>query len=114
MQLVNLTPHSLTLFTPQGVVELPASGQLARVRSTSEPAGEVLGMPVVRSSFEPVSGLPAPELGKCFVVSSLVLAALRAEGVSRNDLLAPGTGPNDGAVRNSTGQVVGVTRLVAM
>lgn len=114
MNLVNLTPHSLNLYTPTGVIKLPASGQLARVRSTSEPAGEILGMPVIRSSFEPVVGLPDPQPGTSYIVSSLVLAALRAESKHRADLLAPGTGPNDGAVRNSANQVVGVTRLVAM
>lgn len=114
MTLINLTPHSLNLYTPTGVVEVPASGQLARVRSTSEVAGEVIGMPVVRASFEPVTGLPEPRPGTRYLVSTLVLTALRAEGVHRDDLLAPGTGPNDGAVRNAQGQVMGVTRLVTI
>lgn len=112
MQLVNLTPHSLTLYTPTGVIELPASGQLARVRSTSEVAGQVYGMPIIQPAFSPVEGIPDPEPGILYVVSSLVLTALKNRGESRDDLVAPATGPNDGAVRDSAGRVQGVTRLI--
>ena len=50
-----------------------------------------------------------------YVVSGLIQSALRAQGIYRSDVLAPGTGPNDGAVRcPHTGQVRGVTRLLAL
>jgi hypothetical protein len=47
-----------------------------------------------------------------YVVSGIVGAALRATGSTRRDVLCPGTGPNDGAVRNEAGHIVAVTRLV--
>ena len=42
-------------------------------------------------------------------MSALVGSAL---GGARPDVLCPGTGPADGAVRNDKGHIVAVTRLV--
>ena len=114
MTLVNLTPHALTIYSSAGVNEIPASGSLARVRSTSEVIGEIGGTPVIRPSFDPVDGLPDPEPGTYYLVSSVVLTALRSHGIHRGDVVAPGTGPNDGCIRDSRGQVQGVTRFVGM
>lgn len=111
MDLINLTPHTLNLHTAHGVQEVPASGQLARVRSTPELVGAVAGLPVYRDTFGVVEGLPAPQDGVAYLVSGLVLSALKDAGAARPDVLAPGTGPQDGAVRNERGQVVGATRL---
>ena len=111
MQLVNLTPHPLKFITLQGVIDLGQSGQIARVRTSAEEAGTAAGIPVFVSSFGMVEGLPAPQPGTIFIVSSLVQQALRANGVDRPDVLSPGTGPNDGAIREG-GQIVAVTRLV--
>jgi hypothetical protein len=112
MQLINMTPHALTLYTADGVVELPVSGQLARVRSSSVFVGEVGGMPVYENAFSEVEGLPEPQEGVHYVTSSLVLKALKTAGISRPDVLAPGTGPNDGPIRDQNGRIVGVTRLI--
>lgn len=111
MQLVNLTPHSLKFVTLQGVIDIPQSGQLARVRTSATPQGEVGGVPIFQSSFGPVDGLPDPQPGTVFIVSSLMQQALKANGIDRPDVLSPGTGPNDGAIREN-GQIVAVTRLV--
>ena len=112
MQLINLTPHSLNLYTADGVVELPVSGQLARVRSTSVFVGEAGGMPVYENTFSEVEGLPEPADGVVYITSSLLLKALKTAGISRPDVLAPGTGPNDGPIRDQNGRIVGVTRLI--
>ena len=120
----------------------PASeGGAARVTSTPGALATVDGLPVPVASpttFGEVIGLPAPcaheepahyeqayheyEVGACahpgtapgtyFVVSAIVGAAIRASGAVRSDVLCPGTGPNDGAVRNEAGHIVAVTRLV--
>lgn len=112
MQLINLTPHSLNLYTADGVVELPVSGQLARVRSTSVFVVEAGGMPVYETTFSDIEGLPEPQEGVHYVTSNLVLKALKTAGISRPDVLAPGTGPNDGPIRDQNGRIVGVTRLI--
>jgi hypothetical protein len=44
-----------------------------------------------------------------YIVSGMVLSALYG---TRPDVLAPGTGPNDGAIRDASGRIVAVTRLV--
>jgi len=114
MRLINLTPHALTIYGPNGMQEIPASGSLARVRSTSEVIGEVAGVPVIRPTFAEVDGLPDPEPGTYYLVSSVVLTALRSHGIHRSDVIAPATGPNDGCIRNAQGHVQGVTRFAGM
>lgn len=111
MNLVNLTPHPLKFITLQGVIDLGQSGQIARVRTSAEEAGNAAGIPVFVSSFGTVEGLPAPQPGTIYIVSSLVQQALRANGADRPDVLSPGTGPNDSPIREN-GQIVAVTRLV--
>jgi hypothetical protein len=119
-KLVNCTPHALTLRNPETGVEtvLPPSGHVARVDNT--PGVKLMPyhghgyadcpVPVYGpATVGAVTGLPAPVEGTLYVVSALVLAAC---GYERADVVGPGTGPNDGAVRNEKGHVVAVTRLV--
>jgi len=53
-----------------------------------------------------------PEPGLVYIVSAMVGAALREAGVSRPDVLCPGTGPQDGAIRDPEGRIQAVTRLI--
>lgn len=114
--IVNLTPHALTLVAPSGEHHvIPPSGGVARVASTPGTLAAVDGLPVPVASptvFGEVTGLPAPVEGTFFIVSAMVGSALAGRG--RTDVLMPGTGPNDGALRNEAGHIVGVTRLVAV
>jgi hypothetical protein len=104
--MLNLTPHAITLRTPQGDVTIPASGTVARVATVDTDTGNtVSGLPVVRRAFGDVTGLPAD--GTPCVVSALVLGAVPG----RANTYAPDTGPT--AVRNDKGQIIAVTRLVA-
>lgn len=116
MNIVNLTPHALTLRDGEGTDHTIApSEQVARVSSTPGTLSSVPGIPVpvaTATVFGEVSGLPDPIEGSVFIVSALVGGALVGKG--RSDVLLPGTGPNDGAVRNDKGHIVAVTRLVAI
>ncbi|WP_037008518.1 hypothetical protein [Pseudomonas sp. RL] len=114
MKLTNLTSHPLKFFTPSGVLELPPSGQLARVFTHSTPIGELAGMAVVRPTFGEITGLPDPAPDHTFVVSQIVLTALKAAGIIRSDVVAPDTTPVGGAIRDAQGRVQGVTRLLGM
>jgi hypothetical protein len=110
--LTNLTPHAITLRADGTDTVLAPSGTVARVSSTPGALETVEGCPVPVAGmqvFGGVEGLPEPTPGTMFVVSAMVLAALRG---SRPDVVGPGTGPNDNAVRNDKGHVVAVTRLV--
>lgn len=111
--MLNLTPHLIRLLNPETgeVVELPPSGQVARVQTTEVVTGyQVIGtlkVPTVSKVFGEVEGLPEFVTPGCPVlVSGMVAAAM--PGVP--GVYAPDTGPT--AVRRD-GQVWAVTRLTA-
>jgi hypothetical protein len=111
MVLVNLTPHAVVLRGTDGDVVVPPSGTVARVATAPGVDSGVLagGVPVFTSpSFGEVEGLGAPSPGTMYIVSGLVLARC----VGRTDVVGPGTGPQDGAVRDEGGRIVAVTRLI--
>jgi len=113
MFFVNLTPHPITLRTPDGDITVAPSGQVARV--AQYPSGVMylsdFPVPVVTAPrFGAIEGLPEPEGGCAYIVSGLVLAHVPAD---RGDVFAPATGPNDGAIRDPKGHIIAVTRLVA-
>ena len=98
MKFVNLTQHDLTIVLEDGDdLVLPASGEVARVTFSTQQVDEIDGIPVYKTVYEPeVAGLPEPEGGTIFIVSSLA-----AQTVKRKDVLAP-TQP----IRDDDGQVV--------
>jgi hypothetical protein len=112
---INLMPHPATLRPASGddVIVAP-SGIIARVASTPGGViGDAAGIPVYGApTYGEVTGLPEPVEGTVYIVSGLVAAAVKAAG-GRADVVSPGTGPQDGAVRDEKGQIVAVTRLNA-
>src|SRR5690606_25056236 len=86
MRIVSLTPHPVTLVTANGdeVVVQPEENP-ARIPTTTNPDGEINGIPVVREALgDADSVLPAPQPGVVYVVSRPV-----AERANRPDLLVP-------------------------
>jgi hypothetical protein len=109
---VNLTPHPLVFRIPDtGDVTVPPSGVVARVSTSTSATRALAGLPVRVKTLGAVVGLPDPDGVSVFVVSGLVLGALQAQGSTRSDVVAPATGPPDGAIRNDAGHVVAVTQL---
>ncbi len=112
-RIVNLTPHEVNI----NGVTVPPSGMVARVATIQTEAGTLVfgehTFPVVHNTYGEVEGLPAPEPGTIYLVSSLVLGALEAQGIYREDVFAPDTSPQ-GAIRGPDGQIRGVKRLVGM
>ncbi len=113
MKLINCTPHALTLRADEAT------------ETVIEPCGIVPRVSVMQGALDPsvcgapcavysadgagaVIGMPDPAVGVAYIVSGFVGAALKGQ---RDDVLVPGTGPLDGAVRNSAGHIVAVTRL---
>lgn len=100
MNLINCTPHPLTLITGSaecdpvtrhwrvttetGRVTLPPSGQVARVQQVNVPAGTVelhgLAIPCEAVEFGEIAGLPAPEADTIYIVSAVVHTAAKAAG----------------------------------
>ena len=111
MKIINLTPHSVSILKPDGTpLDLAPSGQVARVSTRVQDAGQLDGIPVVQQTFGDVAGLPDPQDGVAYLVSGLVLSAVKAAG-GRPDVFAPDTSP-DSAVRDDGGRIVAVRRLV--
>lgn len=101
--LLNLTPHTLNLVLPDGSIKAVApSGTVARCASSSAPAGEFEGVPLNRTTFGQVEGLPEPQDGVLLVVSALVRQAVP----HRADVASPGD-----LVRDADGNVVGCKGL---
>jgi hypothetical protein len=112
-RVVNLTPHEINI----AGVTFPPSGTVARVATIQKDAGTLVfdghTFPVVHNTYGEVQGLPDPQPGTVYLVSALVLSALEAQGIYRDDVFAPDTGPQ-GVIRGPDGQIQGVRRLVGM
>lgn len=110
IQLINLTPHTVTIVDEESrkILEVPPSGQVARVEVMREPVGTLNGVPLVHNRYGDVQGLPEPREGTVYIVSLVVLQALQGK---RNDVVAPDTSPA-GAVRDEEGRIIGVKAFV--
>lgn len=132
LNFVNLTPHALTV---EGIGTIEPSGTIARcaVVRTGAPAlirawfdqasgsetpvptegGLPLPVRVVAQTMGEVVGLPAPAHQTVFIVSGMVLDAVKASGTGRagRDVFAPDTGPD--AIRNDKGHITAVRGLVS-
>lgn len=113
MNIVNLTPHELTIVNSDAVVALriPASGQVARcaqITVTDKPV-VVNGVQITTgvNSFGEVQGLPDQTKDTLFFVSALVAAAAWKAG--RDDVVCPLS-----AVRDSEGRIIGTSGLARM
>jgi hypothetical protein len=115
--LVNLTPHEVTLVGEDGgvLLRIPPSGIVARVREETDAAGEItvcpggpltggVEVPLVKRAWGPVEGLPEPQFRTVYITSSLVAQAAWAQG--RRDVVAPGE-----LVRDAEGRVIGCKNL---
>ena len=108
--LINLTPNPITIHGTSDVITVPPSGKVARVSSTPGVVRHILpcGAPVYTApTFGVVEGLPDPTPGILYIVSAVVLSRC----VGRDDVVGPGTGPADGAIRDEAGRITAVTRL---
>ena len=112
-QVINLTPHEVVVRPPVGAdLRFPASGEVARVAMQETEAGQIAGLliPTITRQAGEIIGLPAPKPGTIYLVSAMVLDAIRDSG--RTDIYAPDTGAT--AIRDNKGRIVAVTRLVAL
>jgi len=106
MSIINLTPHKIVVRLNGRDITIPPSGQVARVATNAELVAEVDGIPVYRTVFGAVEGLPEPKDGIVLITSTIVAQA--AVRLGRTDVVSPDTGPT--AIRQD-GQIVAVTRL---
>ncbi len=102
MKYVNLTPHAIAV--THGKTYEPA-GSIARVTASFS---EFNSDGICEQVFGDVQNLPDPEEGVAYIVSGMVLSALKG---SRMDVVAPATGHPD-TVRNEKGHIVSVPGFV--
>jgi len=123
MHFVNLTPHEIVLKVlfdtngdaKDGLMRFPSLGNCrVAVKETNSYNMEVDGylVPVVQHEYGAIEGLPSPRQDTKFIVSLMVLNALKAKGRMghRPDVLAPDTGKT--AIRDEAGQIIAVIQFV--
>lgn len=93
VQLINLTPHVVTLLVGDEAIEFPSEGcarlgfdsktkDMIRIQGDS---GVAYGFPIEDVNIGEAVGLPAPQEGKMYIVSQLLVNQLP----DRRDLVAP-------------------------
>ena len=116
VKMINLTPHDITVVTKSGQMEIPASGEVARVLQGSEHVFDIGEAPVHST---PMFGeINWPEFDHkaydAVIVSMVVGNAVRALPKDERPtmmVLGPDTSPAS-AVRGEDGQIESVRRLV--
>lgn len=109
--IINLTPHEI-VFCKDGDAErgydydvvkvVPACGLVARLTGKNNRIGEIDGIPIFKTVYGEVAGLPEPQDGVVYVVSTLVKQRCR----DRKDVLVP-----VGLIRDGMGNIIGCTGL---
>ncbi len=99
VRIINLTPHPVRLLADEGghalIIEVPPSGTIARAEERTELEGHLqLGaegarVPVYRVVRGQPVGLPEPEEGTIYIVSSPAAAAVREYFPDRRDVFVP-------------------------
>jgi len=112
LRVVNLTPHDVVIVDAAGmeVKRYLTAGQMVRVNTADVPLDNVDNVPVVRTEYTDVSGLPDLQPNTVYLVSVLVAQALNG---SRPDVYTPDTGPKS-VVRDAQGHIIGVQRLMQL
>ncbi len=113
--LINLTPHAITFRNASGGFKtIEPSGSVARVDSIAKTFTFqlIMGVPVQEVEFGEIIDLPeSDDSESIFIVSGIVLEAMKQKGIRRSDVIAPATGPKDEAIRNEKGHIVAVTKF---
>jgi len=108
---VNLTPHPVTIRKSDGTdLTIRPSGSIARVDTVEEPLPDIEGVPAIRRTWGKIQPGISIEPGKIYIVSSLVLNAIRENTNWEKCMVAPDTGET--AIRDEKGQIQAVTRVV--
>ncbi len=112
MNFINLTSHDIDYQQGETIETFEASGTVASVSSVSAISRGINGIPVVVQKFGEVEGLPEHVGENVYIVSGMVLAALKEVGCTRPDIIAPLTDRT--AVRNGKGHIVAVRGFVGL
>ena len=99
----NYTPHQINICNEAGeIVKTFDNSGLIRLKASTENAGEIDEVPLSKTIFGEVEGLPEFQEGTFYIVSQLVKSALP----NRKDLFVPAE-----VVRDSSGNIIGCKSL---
>jgi len=112
MKFVNLTPHEIVVRLPDGTDRhFPSEGN-CRVSVTQNEIRKDDGIPIFFNYYGAVEGLPGYQPETYYIVSLMVINALKAEspdGVIRGDVVSPDSGPT--AIREN-GKIIAVRGFI--
>jgi hypothetical protein len=112
-QIINLNKHAVNVMINGENVAIAPSGTVATVAQKSVLVGEVNGVPLYRTEYGDIQGLPDPQEGVLYLVNLLV-GSRAALLYGRTDLIGPDSGPT--AIRYQDGpqkgQIEDVTQFV--
>jgi hypothetical protein len=83
--IINLTPHTIRILSETGITREFESRGCARCAIVYSDSSSIDGVPVSLVTYGKVGGLPDPQEGVYYIVSSLIKSALPF----RKDLLVP-------------------------
>ncbi len=110
MRIVNLTPHEVKIVDGgNNVVAVFPSDGVSWVSQYDVLVDEINSIPVVKTEFGEVLGLPEPAEDTVFIVSRITVEVARARGLNTDDLLI-----TSGAVRDDQGRIVGCRALARL
>jgi hypothetical protein len=107
MQLINCTPHTISLIVNNQTFNLAPSGVSPRIkqeRISSTFNTQYGSIPLTKVEMGELVGLPEPADNTLYIVSLLVLEAGKKKG--RSDLVAPDT------VRDDKGNIIGCSGFI--
>ena len=103
MNIVNLTPHTINVHQSAGILDIPASGIVARVACSRNKTADINGIPAYATTYGNVEGFPEPQPNTVYVVSKLVASAIVANKLYPDAIIVtPGA-----LLRNEQGQPIG-------
>jgi len=108
---VNLTQHEINLHLEDIVMNIPMENKTARCAMGTEGLQDMsykgLTVPCIRHLIGDPVGIPDPEPGVVYIVSNIVLSALKS---TRDDVVSPDTTAKS-IIKDKNGQIVGVRRF---
>lgn len=101
VNIVNLTAHSILEMSSN--IEYKASGIIARVNMIQKSIFTLnTGVAITKTIYDSIVGLPEPKQNTFYLVSAVVINALRENNITRDDVIAPNK-----VIRDSNGTVKG-------
>lgn len=113
IKFVNLTSHNVVVYDSSGeniILEIPPSGQEIRVNAKMAEIEKLDGIPLFKTVFDIdvdiVNQIPQQD-GVYYIVSTVLLQALKERGIVRPDFISPNTNPQY-VVKDEQGRIKGV------